>query len=522
MTLKPLSASQISTFRACPRSWGWTYLEGRRPPGTKSTDLGGEIHRQMESWLKESKMPTIPAAQVLVKHVPAPGIALAEGSIAFNTASSPWRGAIDAIYDLENGHDWLPRAPFTTGHTVVLDFKSTADLKYAKTAEHLANEDPQASLYAYYAFGKGAKEVHGAWLYSQTRGLPAVKPVRLKFDRIRVEDTVAALDKEAGEVQKLYQIRPKTLDLEPRGIENGECNKWGGCAHASYCLGSPIHAKTQVTKEQEAMSNDFASFINNKFGNGAVPSIPTIPAPVAPPPPVPSTPQVPSVPSVPAIPSVPSIPNIPSVSSRVDSNGFSLTPDQKFDTGTGKAVDAEEEGITALKEILEAQGKSPEQIAHFMGDRPRVEHGTINSPEGPEFPFATPEEMNGEQTTPEAPPSTDVLESLDRDTLKAHAIKLGVMTESNRYGAPKIVQLIKAVDGWREKLNLTAPASEDDLTEALEKSIEAVEAKQQFSAESELSTGGVEPHPFTSTYSESDVRRIVREEIRAFFAGLAK
>lgn len=448
LPLKELSASQISTFLDCNRSWGYAYLENRRPPPDPSTALGSEVHRQLEEWAKNKVMPTSSIAVTGIKHMPPPGIGAVEERISFGTPNSLWRGAIDLHYDLING--MLAVQPFTTGTTVVHDHKTSGNPRYIKTPADLA-ADIQANLYAFWAFGTQKRvmgsfgRVDGKWVYMATKGAPKATPVSITFDRARVEGHVEEIDVHAKQVQTLYQLRPKASELTPN---YATCDKYRGCFHRDVCPRSPqvqgfSFGSDTSSSEGASMSEDFKAFIEANMSKlGAPPPPPVMVAPPAPPAP-------------PAIPTAPSVDPLQSI---IDS----LPEDSRavFDYMTSTLKKSAADALVLLGVETKAPSvpapPAPPPVAPAVPSLPKPEFGFVNPPEAQfvellaEPPVAP--AVPAVPATPAAKPERDILDDMDRDQLKPIGVFLGVMTESNRFGEPKIRQLIRGVNGWETKI----------------------------------------------------------------------
>ena len=50
--VKHVSASQISTFLDCPRKWYLNKIVGLDSPSSAATELGGDVHTQLEAYLR--------------------------------------------------------------------------------------------------------------------------------------------------------------------------------------------------------------------------------------------------------------------------------------------------------------------------------------------------------------------------------------------------------------------------------------------------------------------------------------
>jgi RecB family exonuclease len=475
VTQPPLSASQVKTFKDCNLSWYFAYIEGKRSPDTASTKLGKEVHAELEAWGRDGKAPTNPIAAAGMHHAPPPGIGTVEQAIELSTPNSPWRGFIDRIWGVDRG---LAVDAFTTPHALILDFKTSANIaKYAKTAEELA-EDAQANLYAFWAFlrlrdagyAPTTAKVSGRWVYLATRGKPAAKPVDFCFDRSRVSDVVYQLDATGAEIQKLYSIRPKAEDV---AFNTNHCDSWGGCAHKAYC---PGYNRTALSIG-DAMSDDFMSAISKL--------VDAQPAPVRIPPPPPPPPKL----TVPPPPPPP-----PTAGAQSDVS----------------VIEPDAEAMEALKGYMrDAMKLSEDKIEEYT--RPKVEHGFINSPEGPEYPVASPEELTPVVDT-KADVSTDSLDSMDRDALKAFAVHLGVVAANARFQAPKLKELIRGVTGYvgaletyQAGVGVQVPAGAvEDLASKMRE-----EPQTNCTVENDEPAPGVEPVVFESVvFTDTQVDQI--------------
>jgi RecB family exonuclease len=497
--VKPLSASQISTFLSCQRAWSFAYIDGIRSPNTPSTLLGSAIHKEMEDWLTHSKRPTSPQAALLMSHAPAPGVAAVEQPVKLTTPNSEWRGFIDVAHDLEA--DGTPTKLFTTGHTVIQDWKTSGNLSYAKSAQHLAEEDPQAALYAQYAYSYGATKVSGKWVYVTTKGKLQVKPVTFDFDREKVQKTVDALDETAAVVQKLYTLRKKTAEL-PQSLDH--CNAYGGCFHRETCYKSPM-AQSKETVMSDS-PNAFMDFVNARFApTNAVP----------PPPPAPPA-------FAPAPPSIPPT-----------SLAFEGAENSDPDARAKAFIAAIPPPPSFAKPATPVPPAPPAPLVVDLNDgRPKAEHGIINSPEGGEYAPSSPEEAAVmvpvvQKADTHVP---DELDTMDRDSLKRVCVALGLATESSRYQEPRLRSMIREfaqkegktiTETWAGTWYCPTESETDrresratlENTQLTEEEIGAIKtATKELVNVSDVDYGA----------AEAKFRQIVREELRAFFGSLGK
>ena len=157
-----ISASQVNKIRQCKRAYAFEYNEGLRPPSSVKQQFGTDVHEHLEKWISESKIPDdMPAGRLakmaITKEViPAPDTGLlVEQQFVF-----PWDDNIDVggFVDLE-----IP--PGADGVPTVIDYKTTSDLRWAKSPLQL-EQDPQAVIYAINAMLHwDSPRVNIKWIY---------------------------------------------------------------------------------------------------------------------------------------------------------------------------------------------------------------------------------------------------------------------------------------------------------------------------------------------------------------------
>lgn len=151
MRRRLFSASQIQLFRECPRKWAWKYIAKLPSPPNKAAQLGIEVDEgQLQPFLRDGRpfdytresgyiaasgLGHLPPAQSPGLEVQRHFILPSRGEYAFQGYIDLWLPDSSVVPDLPGG------APF------VGDFKTTSDLKWAKSEEALRH-DVQAMLYA--------------------------------------------------------------------------------------------------------------------------------------------------------------------------------------------------------------------------------------------------------------------------------------------------------------------------------------------------------------------------------------
>ena len=251
---KWLSASQIATYIDCKRKWGWRYIAGYRDPAASSAQVGSRVHEILEVYLTHGTPPNymevleLPnargekktyepgrIAEAFLPFLPPPGPHL---DIEAEFWHSYYYGKIDVAYLSE------------TGVPVVMDHKTTSNIKlYAKTEQDLLG-DPQAMIYADVVMERtGSNEAYLVWNYGATSKPLKVKRVALKVLREHSRSVLESLAPTAEEMQTLYKIKayeeqtqpPETIHQTltdmvlhlPPSMES--CGKYGGCSNITRC-----------------------------------------------------------------------------------------------------------------------------------------------------------------------------------------------------------------------------------------------------------------------------------------------
>lgn len=482
-----LSVSQVEKFNGCARQWAIRYLGKIKDEDASSLVLGTRVHEIAEAYLKEGARPNLGEFLKLPKRnrrtgevkeityypgqivhagvhlLPVPGSAKIEGDFRFSTEvdGDPvyWQGALD----MEMPSDALEKRWKGPDVLLVGDHKTSTNIKnYGKTAEPLtqgweADEekrkaskypkpgrllaDPQFNLYAHKLQREHkVSRCGGYWVYYLTDPTkPAeAQAVPVVAESDHVLEQVAKLEKSARVILSLYKDKPDPGTIEPNV---SQCDAFGGCPYkdTKYCV---LDNRTALSIG-DAMSDDFMSAISKL--------VDAQPAPVRIPPPPPPPPKLTVPPPPPPPPAPAATYNVVKASQGDNPWGVQqLAPAIGTQPVNGQSevssIEPDAEAMEALKGYMrDAMKLSEDKIEEYT--RPKVEHGFINSPEGPEFPIASPEELAPVVDT-KAEVSTDSLDSMDRDALKAFAVHLGVVQANARFQAPKLKELIRGVTGY--------------------------------------------------------------------------
>lgn len=215
-----VSPSQIATYTTCPRQWFYNKVLGLPVPQKASAALGEKVHSTIEAYLE--------SGDPLDLHVVARP---SQGKLDELRALNP---LVETKMErpLRNGLTFIGRIDLLAlSQRLVVDHKTTSDLKYAKSEEELQH-DVQMLSYAYEVYCRNpGPEVRVAHNVLLTRGGPATR---------YTETTVSAPQILAGwsRIQDVTDEMIQTARLNsPAEVreDRSQCEKYGGCAFKDQC-----------------------------------------------------------------------------------------------------------------------------------------------------------------------------------------------------------------------------------------------------------------------------------------------
>lgn len=230
------SASQVSTFRLCPRKWAFDKINGIRAESNKSAQLGTEVHDILEKYLKLGTpiSGATEAGQIAISgthNLPTPrspgmsvedwfqvviGNAVFIGKKDFEFV----RGVSKPFWKPEEVPFWKPESP------LVGDHKTTSNFAWAKTEEDLL-EDVQSGIYSYDAHKKsGAEEVNLFWNYYRTTGARASEPRRTVIKLPVIQNIVEGIAETSDQMIAIINSGNKAESVE-QNLD--ACQAFGGC-----------------------------------------------------------------------------------------------------------------------------------------------------------------------------------------------------------------------------------------------------------------------------------------------------
>lgn len=275
------SPSQIKTASACMRKWSGENVWGWRQADTKSTTLGKQVHKVMDEYLSEEKIPDpayLPGALFLpgAKYLPEPKSPhlVTEQEVlipeeVFNSGKA-FFGYLD-IAVLQHvdpdGSLWL----------LVIDGKTTSDFRWAKSEEEL-KRDPQALIYGWAAHqlsigavGYSHDKIRFKHVYFRTRGSPSSMQSSCTFTLEELREGLTDLAKFTREKMLPWDGVPFE-DVPPN---MNACADYGGCHLRPECAqtgllvygNSPeaiVTSQLMTTRLTKAPRNDNMGILTSK------------------------------------------------------------------------------------------------------------------------------------------------------------------------------------------------------------------------------------------------------------------
>ena len=223
------SPSQLVKYRRCRRMYAFEYVEGFFPASSDKQSFGTAVHSQLERWFKHSKPPeNNPEGEVAkqgLRWLPVPSKTL----LVEHHFEIPW----NKNFDVGGYIDCVERGE----RLIIIDHKTTSDLKWAKTEGQLA-VDEQAIIYSAWAMLHfQEKEALARWVYysasnpaSGRRKPQGSKPVETVF---RYDDNLLhlKLSKINTDFNDMYRIRKEEIKGSSLLPSPESCGMYGGCPH---------------------------------------------------------------------------------------------------------------------------------------------------------------------------------------------------------------------------------------------------------------------------------------------------
>ena len=253
---KSVSPSQFNTFSDCKRQWWFQSVFGLQTPQRPSAALGEAVHDQLEAYVDTGKLPDDSPAGRIAKAglslLPEPGTSWTEVSMSERQKEGRDKETLTGVPGIHlagikvNG--FIDLLDLSGVRPLVIDHKTTSDLKYAKTAAEL-REDPQMVLYGTFALlaalsqGIEVDEVDAGHVVYLTKGAPLAKKTVVTLGTAHL---AAERKKLEGVVEEMKgYAKTRTPDAVPG--EPNSCNKYGGCHFRDKCSALGLLSSSSTT-----------------------------------------------------------------------------------------------------------------------------------------------------------------------------------------------------------------------------------------------------------------------------------
>jgi CRISPR/Cas system-associated exonuclease Cas4 (RecB family) len=226
--LPHVSASQITTFRDCPRKWYLNKIVGLASPGSSATELGSQVHAALEAYLRgdtdvigtEDEIGEI--ARTGTEHLPKRGDHLEielslEENMPLSDAPVLVKGFVDLI---DHSKD------------EIIDHKTSGNKRYTKTQREL-KVNVQLMMYAeaYFQRYPDKEKVTLTHIYYGTRSRWS-KRVSVTVTREHVASEWAKI-KDTIHEMITASCAPDASEVH---AEYDSCSKYGGCPFKGACF----------------------------------------------------------------------------------------------------------------------------------------------------------------------------------------------------------------------------------------------------------------------------------------------
>lgn len=291
------SASTVKSHKRCPRKHFFEQACGIETPVTAALADGTRLHGLIERYIEQRRRPEDdlsnlwPVVKTGLHHLPEPGTPGLLVEVPRRMATWPGGPEFTGTPDLMQVKN--------VDHFIEVDLhdhKSTsgyargAKMGWVLTPQTLP-DDVQNICYSTFAFKQlDATAVNSQWIYYDKKGLPATS-VKARMERVATlkkwrEEILPII----GEMQEQHEQRPARIaDVEPRGLENGECESYGGCPHRAYCHKFIKGGMTVLKGEKTVSENPLLARLNAQVAKPKVEEpepapVPTEPEPTPAPP----------------------------------------------------------------------------------------------------------------------------------------------------------------------------------------------------------------------------------------------
>lgn len=277
MPLKNVSASQLNAFKRCERKWYYDKVVRVPRVSTNSQRRGTAIHHALEVYVNTGEI--LEYVAVNDKGYVEDGAEHVFKTARFVKATIPYlppageSKLVEQRVDIPTldgqGPKWIGYIDLLT-ESQIIDYKTTSDLRYAKTPDDLLS-DTQLCSYAKYVLdmAEDESEVRVTLIYLETRNKIKVrtKEVSVVLTRDRVTEQWEA---EQAVIKKMLACH-EIEDVEETKFNPAACWDYGGCQYKNICSIPKQTAETKKKEEQKEgqKMSDFLKAIREKKKAGS-------------------------------------------------------------------------------------------------------------------------------------------------------------------------------------------------------------------------------------------------------------
>lgn len=338
-----LSASQLETFDqttafGCKRKWWWKYVKGVKSPPDPSQQLGIDVHKSIEDYIKGDDANCLhPIAINGKEHV---------------EEAKRYKGSKQVENKIEVklfGHEFVGVIDYLNDSPELLDWKTSSDIKrYAKKPEDLPKYIPLV-IYAKWFFDQNPliDDLLVALVYLQTKGKKSERVEKL-FTRRGVEAELPRLEslvKEMEAVEKAQAVEDVEGDFDKCEVPYGR-----GCPYNNLCHGDimSLFERFGAVKRPPVVIQDIEdAVVVPPDAPASKPELAAVPVPLSPP--VPETPPQAAAPA-------------PEAPLKVEANA-TTTPAKRGPGRPRKAVSGEEAPALKAPEAPIILGGKPPSVS---------------------------------------------------------------------------------------------------------------------------------------------------------------
>lgn len=228
-----VSASQLSTYRDCPRKWWYNKVAGMPTPTHPSAALGSAVHETLEAWLISDgetmdgspEVMQIISAAIDSGTLPDPAV---EGMEAEAKVELPGPMPILGFADVI---DWAT--------STIMDYKTTGNPRYALNEDGL-RQSWQSIIYSAWLLKQGASKVTFRHIYMTTRAPFKSWTVQVQWTPETIAEPLAHVH---SVIREMIDAASITMDAHVE-VNTSSCRKYGGCPFTDVC------SKSKLEKEK--------------------------------------------------------------------------------------------------------------------------------------------------------------------------------------------------------------------------------------------------------------------------------